>query len=376
LLLACPITALAILCHQVNGLLVLPGVFTFYALGGNRKERIVHAIAYVAVTLGMTIGLTALFVLLFTDVRTFTDFIAWQRSYVTHPWYWAHGLLDSLKRSSRGIPELHFAHIWHSEGLFGPLSNWPRWFWLRLSQLAIIAFIVVETMRALVIRLRGNRGNLTQALGFFAWIPFVVFTFVFTPESTNYRIFYLPGLLLLLAPSVDTTYFSSKNRMAPALMIFAVAFLLFAGNFIVKFLPESNPAANPFIYEAKTLSALIGPGDLIVFSGAEDDYLRADYAHYFTGADTLLLPYIISTLRSKPEQLIDNVVTRLKRGSKVVINEDALFSAEDIEWLNEYYGMDIRPGELNGYFSNYVRSSETLKLGGKRYFFSELIADP
>jgi hypothetical protein len=50
-----------------------------------------------------------------------------------------------------------------------------------------------------------------------------------------------------------------------------------------------------------------------------------------------------------------------------VVHEDALFSDEDVEWLNNFYRMDIRPRELADFIREHTRIATSMVVNGKEY---------
>ena len=123
----------------------------------------------------------------------------------------------------------------------------------------------------------------------------MVFSFFFTPQSVNYRIFSLPGFVLFLAPALETHYGLTKPSIKKAWPIAILILALFGTNFTLKHLPESDSLRNPLINESFRLAQVFNEGDLLIYSGAEEDYLRADYVRYFVQCDTILLPALIAS---------------------------------------------------------------------------------
>ncbi|HDS29978.1 MAG TPA: hypothetical protein ENN67_02925 [Firmicutes bacterium] len=363
----------AILSHQVNGLLLVPILFAFLS----KKYRTEPNPSVAVFSMIFPILIAALTIILMgialVGLRSPVDFIAWQKSYVTHPWYWAQSVPDSLQRTFKGATELHITHIFHSYGLFG---NWngtvkPLHIFTVIAQAFVLLFIVIETVRAIIEWFRCKDKPLIQTLGLTAWIPFMIFCFFFTPESVNYRIFYMPGFILFLAFALEKHYSLDSFQLRRALPLLLMVAALFLNNFALKFFPEHIKDNNPMLYEAVRLARVFGPDDIIVYSGAGEDFLKAKYALYFTGADAIILPDLIEKIRENPDEVTEHFNALLDSGGLVIIHEDALYSDENLEFLNRFYRMDIGRDELAEFLDRYAKSSEVLIINEKRFFILE-----
>ncbi len=363
------LTGLSILSHQINALLLIPVFYIGWTSGDRLKNT------------GISIGSVVLIAVLFTifsgiafeGVRSFSDFISWQKSYVVRSMYWAEGPVDSITRSFRGMIELHLAHVFHLEGLFG---NWndssgsSTWYWrliLRFAQAYTLIFIGYETVKSLLEWIKARPRLSIQTLGLLCAMPFFIFSFFFTPDSTNYRLFYLPGFILFLAPALVRHFQLEKFEIKKAWPLVLLIIALFTTNFSVKFLPESDPSKNPFIAEAGLIAEWVGTGDLLVYSGAGEDYFRMHYMRYFTLADVAILPELIDAIRNNPEDLVADIKNRDVNGNVIYIHEDALYSVEDVEWLNELYGTDIGQKEFLEFISEYIVVIRSIEVNEKDY---------
>lgn len=358
--------AFAVAFHEVNIFLLVPIAYTLYVTGKNPTYGVRSALVITVFAILLTALIFTILAVSIGGVDSLPDFINWQKSYVTRPWYWAHGPVDSLTRSFTGAISLHVAEIHSSSGILGDWSGGPVSIISKILQFIILAGILFITIKSLISYFRDETDRRISNLALAVWLPYLIFSFVFTPESTNYRIFYMPGFILFLSCFLEK--FSAggtklKKLALPALL----AVLLLATNFTFKFLPGSNIGNNPLIYEAVRLSATAGPGDLIIYSGAEQDYLRADYAKYFARCDTALLPDVISGIRNNPEFVIDDIGRRFENGNILVIHEDALYSEEDLEFLNNFYGMDIREGELEDFIKTRHAVANVIVINDKQY---------
>jgi hypothetical protein len=377
------------------------------------------------ITVGGAILITGLITVvtgaLILGLKSPSDFIAWQHSYVTRSMYWVDNPVDSIVRSFRGIIELHLAHAFHVEGLFGDWSldnesgnyfNFYKWLILRIAQAFILIFLLILTIGTFIGWFKTRPINKLQLIGLLSATPFFLFSFFFTPDSTNYRIFYLPGFILFVAPGYLGTgpnfardriesvkRYAGEIRPSPhiplTLFILLLEFLnlmkpnlkrviipglliaaLFASNFIVKYLPESDPARNPYISEAQTLALSVGPGDLVVYSGAGDDYLRMYYTKYFTRADVTYLPELINIVRYASDDLLNDIRKRIDEGHTILIHEDALFSPDDMHSVNSQYGTNIGDTEFADYLEKHVTVGSVIEIGGNEYLtVGSLISD-
>lgn len=367
-------TGIAILIHQVNIFLSVPLGWAIFRRDGAPREKSIKFLAVFLAALIIAAGFTIFCAVFIVGVESVPEFIEWQKSYVTQTRYWAHGLLDSVARTARGAFDLHLAHTFHSEGLFGDWQDAPSEpgvILFRAAQAFVILFIVVETVRGLVEYFRDKNRSTIQTIGLYAAVPFVVFSLIFTPESTNYRIFYLPGWLMFMAPVFERHFrFQTprfRNLWLPALVIIT----LFTANFAVKFYPESIPTKNPYITEAGLLSIRVGPGDLVIYSGAEEDYLRAQYLRYFSRADILILPELIEAIRREPGKVIADFIERDSSGNLIMVHEDALYSEEDVEWINDFYRTDIAPNELENFIDDHTELVSGMVINEKQYLLIE-----
>ena len=360
---------IAILIHQVNVLLLIPLALIILRTDGAIGQKSIRFLTAFIVALIVAVGFTVLSGILIVGIHSLPDFIEWQKSYITQAQYWVHGPVDAVQRTARGAFDLHLAHTFHSEGLFGDWSGRlnPGILLLRLAQAFVILFIVIEAVRGLVEYFRDKSKPYIRTVGLYAALPFIIFTLIFTPESTNYRIFYLPGWLILMIPVFERHFHFEKPRFRNLWLPVMVIITLFTANFTIKFYPESIPENNPYIAEAGLLSIYFGPGDLVIYSGAEEDYLRSQYLRYFSRSDILILPELIESVRSDPGRVVDDFLERTDRGNLIVVHEDALDSVEDVEWINKFYRTDIRPGELADFIDEHTETGTSMVINDKQY---------
>ena len=364
---------IAVLAHQVNGLMLIPAGYVVMRGDGTLRQKMVRLLAMVLMAVLVGGGGTILMGRGLLGLRSVADFRAWEHSYVTNEWYWAHGIMDSIRRSWRGAVELHVTHVFDEQGHLMKANSptgtpqWYKWLGLKIGQVAVILFLLVETVRVFVDWARMRSLSSIQTLGLVAWIPGMIFCSIFTPEWTNYRIFYLPSLLLVLMPAMERHFRllePTLRRSWPALLIVP---LIFAANFSAKFYHDSNAANNPYRSEARRLAEMVGPGDLVILSSAPMGYMRSAYVHYFTRCDILLVFKLVEEIRSSPEAVIKDLQNRIAAGRTILAHEDALYSDIDVELTNRYYGMDIRPDEVADFFDEYVKPKGYIVINNKAY---------
>lgn len=371
------LTGLAMLSHQVNALMLLP--ILYFSL--TSRNRLINLAITVGGAILVTVVVTIITGVFLEGNSSVSEFIAWQKSYVTRSMYWADNPLDSIVRSFRGIIENHLAHAFHSEGLFGDWQDSfgsPLWYWrllLRISQAFVLVFLLYLTIRSGIDWYKNRPRNPLQTLGLLFALPFFIFCFFFTPDSTNYRIFYLPGFILFLAPGTSELFHLRKLDYKRAWVLILLILTLFCTNFITKYLPESDATKNPYISEATFLAQSIGPGDLVVYSGTGDDFLRMHYFKYYTHAEATFLPELIEIVRNNPDALIEDIQKRTDEGFFILIHEDAITSPEEVHAVNDLYGTNIGDTELLDFLNEYVRLSSILDVNDNRYLVIEPIDD-
>jgi len=72
---------------------------------------------------------------------------------------------------------------------------------------------------------------------------------------------------------------------------------------------------------------------------------------------------------------IRELIERDAQGNVTLVHEDALFSEEDVKWLNDFYLTDIRPNELEEFASEHVVVAASFIINDKEYLVVESIAD-
>jgi len=370
------LTSLAILASQINAVLLLPAVYVMFAGEGISKGRKLGNLArYLGIVALVAGGLFVLTGIILEGVRTPAHFLDWQHSYVYERRWWAQGLVDAIQRTWVGSINVLLASVFDRSGLFGNwregfgTSHWFLQLTLRVGQAIVLAFFVVETVRAAITWVRTRPLPPIQTIGVLSALPVMIFSCFWAPESSNYRILYIPGFLLFLMPSLVRRY--SLDRFAPkrAWPIVIVVLSLFAVNFVTQFLPQATPRNNPYNYEAFALMSFVEPGSLIIYSGTDEGHMRGLYAQYFLRCHTIMVHELVRLVRECPEEVQEGFRDYREAGSLMLVHQDALYSDEDVEWMNAVYGMDIRPGELLEYMNTWTTlGSPLLLINEKRYY--------
>ena len=368
------LTALAILASQMNAALLLPAGFVMFQGTTTRREKLRNLFTLLGIVVAVNIAILVICGIAFAGVRTPAEFLSWQHSYVYDSRWWIHGFVDAFKRNWIGANEVLVAYTFRPDGLFG---NWSEgfdtsmWYWrlaIRIGQAIVLFFFAFETLRAAVAYVRGVVRFPIQTVGLAVALPLIVFSFLWTPETFHYRILYIPGLILFLAPSLEHYYGLSRFRLRKAWPILIVVIALFATNLDTQFLPQSDPAKNPHLNEIYILKNSIGPGDVIIYSGSGDGGMRALYAEYFLKCQAIRVHELIPSLRLHPDEVLKDFIDKYKAGHKLLIHQDALTSEEDVDYMNRQYHMDIQPGEMLKFMESWAKPIDQFTMNGKTYF--------
>jgi hypothetical protein len=133
--------------------------------------------------------------------------------------------------------------------------------------LALTTTTVIALSALLIVRLASVKGKLHLKIGnsHVAWLAstwigiYSAFLLIWLPHNTFYRLFYLPGVLILLGTFIGKTM-ERHYRLA-----LAVAWLFF-WNLGYHIYPYAQPAANPTLQIAKTLQNMWGPGTVVYWN--------------------------------------------------------------------------------------------------------------
>jgi len=303
------LSGLAILFSKINAIVLIPVV---YLLLTQRKEsgvRIKQTFQYLSVSIITALGIYIVLGFVFGGYRSPMDFLSSHHSYVYEGRWWISGFMDAIQRNFEGLVSVQIAGAFDSYGLFG---NWAEGFgssvWfiklgIRIVQIFILAFLLIEIICAVGYLVKSEKKHLVQITGLAVLLPVVLFSLVWAPESSNYRILYYPGLIMFLMPSIESRYWPEGVRLRRAWPVFLFIILLFGNNFAFQFYPQSDPLRNPYNYEAYRLMAFAREGDLIIYSGTDEGHMRSLYATYFLDCDTILAHDLVKKLREDPEEV-------------------------------------------------------------------------
>jgi hypothetical protein len=321
--------SIAILGSQLNVSLLLPGAVTVMSGNGPSALKVRKLILLLLSVAAFTLTLYILAGFFFGNVRSPAEFIRWQHSYVYGERWWTSGLADSLKSTLVGATKVHLDGVFNMSG-FGAqapgLSGWTRLaasLVLKAGQVTVLVFLAIETILASIAWLKGRRRLTIQTIGIAAWLPLALFMFFWTPETIHYRILYVPGFLLFLIPHLDQRIRVPRFSFRQAWPVFLVIAIMFLSNLFVRFIPESNPLNNPYYYEIKNLAKDCTPGSVIVYSDNDEGRIRAMYADYFIGCDTMLYPEFSDALSADPVAFTTDIRRRINQGKILLIHEDA-----------------------------------------------------
>ena len=369
------VIALCIMASQINAILILPLCYLFLIRSNGSATKVRNMATGLVSTGVLTIAIYALIAVAFVRVRTPAEFLQWQHSYVFDQRWWSQDIFDAISRIWVGAVSVPFTSAFYPAGLFG---DWdvdpgkPVWyirFFGRLGQAFVLAFFIVETVKAFLFFVRDRKLLTIQAIGLITSIPLIIFSCFWTPEDVHYRIMYVPGFLMFLMPSIERRYRLKEFRFRIAWPVIAAVFLLFILNLTMQFVPQSNPDNNPYNREINTLATLVDENTFIVFSGAEMGHIRSLYADYFLRCDVITVPNLIDFIRNDPEEIITSFTDCYASGGQVLVHEDAIVNDEDVRAMNELYDIDLRPGEVREFmesFSDIGRAA--VHINAKRYY--------
>ncbi len=368
------LTGLSILTSQINTVLILPSIYLLLQGDVPLRSKFRKIAGYLLSVLLIAGGLFIIIGVVLAGFRTPTDFFHQQHSYVLESRWWAVDFFDAVRRTWYGMINVHVASVFRSDGLFG---NWLTgfgtlsWFLsltLRLGQAAVLIFLGVETIRAFVEWIRSHERSHFQTIGLAVALPIMLFSCVWAPESSNYRILYIPGLLLFLMPAIEKRFSLDKFNFRRAWLVLFVLACLFTVNFNAQFGPESDPLNNPYIYETFRLRESVKPGDLIIYSGTDEGRMRGLYVRYFLECDIAMIQELMPRIRGHPAEFAVELIERHNSGGLLLIHQDALSSIEDIEWMNKQYGVGIQPEEVVNYFKSWAEPVSACTINEKHYF--------
>ncbi len=361
------LTSFAILCSQLNTVLILPAIYLFLfnkPATGRGKALFAYAATVVVVTGGLFLFLVAGL----KNIGSFSELTAWQRSYILSPRYWASGIGDSLIRSLRGAASLHLAYLWQPGSLFNPRNGHTGSLPIMLGQALVLSFFIIETIRAFISWVITRPGSTVQNLALITGLPIFLFSFVFTPEWVNYRILYMPSLILFISPVIESDFGLKSPSLRKLWPLLIVILSLFLTNFTLKYLPESNARHNLYLNEARELSKNYGLHDRIIYLSAYDGDYRIKYTRYFTQCNVTRVIDLVAAIRRNPAEVEAFFRDGFRDGGRVLVHEDALHSPEGVEWVNERYGTDIKPDEVASFFNKHFRVVDKFAINGSRYY--------
>ena len=367
-------SALAILGSQLNVVLIPIAAVVIYLGAKPKSEKHKDLFVYLAITLAIVLGVSIFCGVALAGVRSLGGFITWQHSYVYDSRWWVHGIDDAIYWNWAGLNETILAFPFRLDTLYG---NWmiefpePNFWWrllIRSGQALAMIFLFIETVRAAVSYIKGTVRTFIQTVGLIAALPLIVFLSFWTTVTIHYRVLYLPGLILFLAPSIERNYSLSKFNFKRALPAIIGVFMLFASNFVLQFLPQSFPANNPHFQEILFMRDYVDPGDVIIYSGSPDGAMRSLYADYFLQCDSIRLNVIIPEIRDNPDEVRERLLSVMEAGKQVLVDQHALFPGDSIDYMSEQYHIDVAPNELMNFLDTWAVPNGEIQSGNLLFF--------
>lgn len=267
---------LAVLCHLLNGLMVIPALWHLLAHGtpGPPKRRAGPLLAYV-VTAALVVVPAYLLAGSWVGVGSPGEFLEFLRpgqagTYLTAP---ASGLLPALA----GLETVFLGPPRAAAGVSLPWHGTLRWL-LPLMAVAMLLLPRRGVLPAASSRLRRGAQVMLAA--------FTVLWLTWDVGNPEFLVWAAPPVVALLALAM-------ARRAAPmGLVLFlAMGAVLSTYHFHTVFRPQSNPANNRAWVVTRFLGAYTRPDDLLLISGVGDYRIGKFYLRYFAKRRRLVLQW-------------------------------------------------------------------------------------
>lgn len=348
-------TALATLASQINAVLLLPAGYIIYTSYSGRQNRIFILLGFFVFTIVLSVVLLILIGIGFGGSRTMESLLYWQQSYPYKGRYWVNGLWEAIDKTWHGAVNVLIPNSYRDDGIFGiwsrdiDLSSLVKRIPLIIGQFIVLLFYPMESIRSVVFWFKTRKLLPIQWIGIGTALPLMCFLSIWTAGGIHYRIMYLPGLILFMLPSIERFYRLDRFSIKRAWPVILVILSLYSVSLYYHFVPLSDPMRTQYYEEVMVLEDDIGPGDIVILSGSGDSNMRMRYLQYFLNCTVVRANELIPVIRNHPEDVINGFAEMFNSGSSLFILKDALYSDEDVQWMNENLGTDIKPGELLEY---------------------------
>lgn len=231
------------------------------------KQRTLNAFYFTVVAAVLIVAAYSYLFYLASGTFDLNRLLSWSASYSpdadTRFHFWS-----NLQYSLRGQVRLFFGGRFNLlKGLVNPLV-----IVLLVAFVAAVAFVVFNVLRRLAMailvgrvpKLRLETRQKTVLLLSLLWaFVYLVFLFFWLPQNTFYRVFYLPGLILLLGFILAAVQRKTRNRRTLAAFVVAVAL----ANFLFLIYPFSHVEKYPPLALALQMNSE-WPADTVVYYGA------------------------------------------------------------------------------------------------------------
>jgi len=277
--LSCALSFFAAMCFHELAVIAFPvfalGIFWQDSAPENsRKLR--NVIVFTVVSFVLIVGAYALAFYFATGSLNVTGLLHWSASYSpdadTRFAFWS-----NLGYSLRGQVRLFFGgRLNRLRGLINPfVLLLVALFYIAALKLLYAVFANLLTLKRRLREAHLTRIQRTVLLLAFVWtVVYLVFLFFWLPQNTFYRVFYLPGIIILLGlalSAVQTT--ASRGTFGTAAFVVAVGL----GNFLSLIYPYSHVEKYPPLAFALQMNHEWPRGTVIYYAAQNSDEVLVRY---------------------------------------------------------------------------------------------------
>ena len=242
-------------------------MFPVLALGVYlQKRRALHAVYFSVVTAALILAAYVYFFHLATGSFDVAKFVTWTASYSpdadTKFSFW-----PNLQYSLRGQVRLFFGGRFNLlKGLVNPLV-----IVLLACLTGAVLWLIFQTLRMRLRRMAELRFEPAQKMVLLLsllWTAvYIVFLFFWLPQNTFYRLFYLPGLILLLGLALS----SFKDQLSHSSRLAAFVIAVALANFLFLIYPFSHVEKYPPLAFALQMNHEWPAGTVIYYGAVNSD---------------------------------------------------------------------------------------------------------